>query len=141
MALSDWKHEKKIGRGGQGETSLVSHVVSGQYGVLKKIHSSNNPKQRSRLLTEVTNLRIVRSRGGKVPDVLDENTNEFESKNELFFVMSYIEGSCLDEYVNKHGALSLEDATKVVDVLAQTLSLAHESEITHRDIKPKNIII
>lgn len=140
MALADWKREKKIGRGGQGETILVSHVNTGQLGVLKIIHN-NSPKQRARLLTEVTNLRIVRENAGLVPGVLEDNTSEFETAKDLYFVMTYFEGPTLGRFIQERGALPMEDAVRVIVSLASTLAIAHGLDIAHRDIKPQNIII
>lgn len=143
MAFSEWKIVKRIGRGGQGQTSQVVHVETGQDGVIKILHAKGHKqaKARARMLREVTNLRIVKSQGGRVPEVLDDNSMDLSSDSEPFFVMSLIRGVSLDAFITKKGNLSLNDAATIIDSLAQTIMIAHENDISHRDIKPKNIMI
>ena len=70
----------------------------------------------------------------EVYDVGDDN-------GQYYIVMEYIEGKHLKELIKKRGHLTL---TEVVDIMLQItdgMSVAHDSYIIHRDIKPQNIMI
>jgi serine/threonine protein kinase len=101
----------------------------------------NDPKARRRMAQEVTNLKVLHSAGGKVPRVLDGNTEQFENPNiPLFFVMDFIPGRTLADTIDSSGA-SLEKAIGITLDLCATVKIAAKEGIVHRDIKPENIII
>ncbi len=57
-----------------------------------------------------------------------------------FLVMEYLEGDTLAQRLKK-GALPLEQALKVAIEIADALDKAHRQGITHRDLKPGNIML
>lgn len=64
-----------------------------------------------------------------------------EDNGEYYIVMEYVEGKHLKNLLKKRGKLTI---TEVVDIMLQVtsgLSVAHDSYIIHRDIKPQNIMI
>ncbi len=64
-----------------------------------------------------------------------------EDNGQYYIVMEYIEGKHLKALLKKRGKLTV---TEVVDIMLQItngLSVAHDSYIIHRDIKPQNIMI
>src|ERR1019366_5419608 len=94
-----WVEIEPLSGGGQGDTILVKSI-SGEppQAVLKllKPQKAQDAKARGRMAQEVTNLKVLRNAGGKVPQVLDGNTEQFEDLTEpLFFVMEYIVGKTL----------------------------------------------
>lgn len=58
-----------------------------------------------------------------------------------FFVMEYVEGESVSEYLERHGRYSEPDALKVIIQIAEALNHAHERGFIHRDVKPKNIML
>jgi serine/threonine protein kinase len=58
-----------------------------------------------------------------------------------FLVMRLIRGGSLRQLLQKQGALSLAQTTRLLDQLAEALSVAHEAGVIHRDLKPENILI
>ncbi len=59
----------------------------------------------------------------------------------LWFVMPLVEGQTLADLLEREGALSAEDATRLVTDVADALQYAHDRDIVHRDIKPSNIML
>ena len=57
-----------------------------------------------------------------------------------FLVMEYLEGDTLAQRLTK-GALPLDQALKVAVEIADALDKAHRQGITHRDLKPGNIML
>lgn len=58
-----------------------------------------------------------------------------------YIVMEYIEGTTLKEYIKANGKLSSQESADIASQICGALSVAHEKNIIHRDIKPHNIMI
>lgn len=69
----------------------------------------------------------------KVIEVFDEN-------NTTYYVMEYIEGGSLDDYIKSKGHLSEEEALKCMMDITNALSYMHQNRMVHLDLKPKNIM-
>jgi serine/threonine-protein kinase len=60
-----------------------------------------------------------------------------------YFIMEYLEGSSLENYLNQHKRLEISEAAEIISQLAQTLIYCHNSKpdpVVHLDVKPDNII-
>ncbi len=58
-----------------------------------------------------------------------------------FVVMEYVPGSSLAQLLNTHGPLDITQAAAVTDAVAAALQAAHQAGITHRDVKPANVLV
>lgn len=66
----------------------------------------------------------------------------FEEYGTAYFVMDYIEGTPLDEFVKQHGGkLSFEEAADILVPVMDALGAVHDKGIVHRDVSPDNIYI
>jgi serine/threonine-protein kinase len=59
----------------------------------------------------------------------------------LYYVMPFVEGESLRDWLNREKQLPLEDALRIVHEVADALSYAHHHGVVHRDIKPENILL
>ena len=64
-----------------------------------------------------------------------------KSENNYYIVMEYVEGKNLKELIKKRGKLTLSEVLDIMLQLTDGISVAHDSYIIHRDIKPQNIMI
>lgn len=64
-----------------------------------------------------------------------------EDNGEYYIVMEYIEGKHLKNLLKKRGKLTVAEVVDIVLQITNGLSVAHDSYIIHRDIKPQNILI
>ena len=67
----------------------------------------------------------------------------FRANGTAYYVMEYIKGQSLRDYV-KHspqGRLSEADALQLFHPIAKTIGYLHDNMVTHLDIKPDNILI
>jgi serine/threonine-protein kinase len=62
--------------------------------------------------------------------------NEF-----LYYVMPYVEGETLRACLERERQLPVEEAVRLVSLLANALDYAHARGIIHRDLKPENILL
>ncbi|MSU78659.1 MAG: response regulator [Gemmataceae bacterium] len=58
-----------------------------------------------------------------------------------YFVMEFVPGQDLEEFVNTHGPLSPVKACDVIHQVASALAESHKHNLVHRDIKPSNILV
>ena len=66
----------------------------------------------------------------------------FEENGTVYYVMPYLVGGSLQDYVKAHGPLSESMAMKYVKQIAGALKYMHEEQhICHYDVKPANILL
>jgi serine/threonine protein kinase len=58
-----------------------------------------------------------------------------------YFIMEYVEGYTVYEYIVQRGSYPEKRALKVAIQIANALHHAHQAGLIHRDVKPKNILI
>jgi serine/threonine protein kinase len=64
-----------------------------------------------------------------------------EVDGHYFFVMEYVEGVTIKEYLDKHKVFEEKEALRIVLAISEALKHAHERGLIHRDIKPENVIL
>lgn len=65
----------------------------------------------------------------------------FDANNTSYYVMEYLEGESLADYVKRHGPLSEQEAVCIMRPIIDAVSFLHRNRITHLDIKPANIML
>ena len=69
----------------------------------------------------------------KVFDIFNEN-------NTTYYVMEFLEGTNLDDYIKQNGFLSEGEAISIIREIGGALAYMHSQQMLHLDIKPKNIM-
>ena len=64
-----------------------------------------------------------------------------EDNGEYYIVMEYVEGKHLKGLLKKRGKLTIPEVIDIMIQVTSGLTVAHDSYIIHRDIKPQNIMI
>ena len=62
-----------------------------------------------------------------------------EADGQPYFVMRYMNGGSLSDRI-KAGIMSVDEAARILGIIAPGLGEAHSKGIVHRDIKPSNIL-
>ncbi len=57
-----------------------------------------------------------------------------------YFVMEYVEGATVHDYITDNKRFSEKEAIDVVINIADALAHAHDKGLIHRDVKPKNVM-
>ncbi len=64
-----------------------------------------------------------------------------EVDGHYFFVMEYVEGPTIKDYLDKNKTFEEKEALRIVMAVAEALKHAHSRGLIHRDIKPENVIL
>ena len=161
-----YKIENIIGQGGFGITykAIMKETVSGFLGnmevdvpvAIKEFFMKDTcereegtgkitvPSQGSRAVVELYCKKFVKEAKNlaqmnhphivKVVDVFEEN-------NTVYYVMQYLNGGSLSDYVKQHGALDEAIAIKYIQQIGSALEYMHQKHICHYDVKPSNILL
>jgi len=147
-----YRIERVLGQGGFGitylavQTSLDRNVAIKEF-FMKDFCSRDNTKLttgstkiveqcRKKFIKEARNL--ARLSHPNIIGVIDI----FEENDTVYYVMPYLTGGSLEDYVKTHGPLSESEAMKYVRQIASALKYMHEEEhICHYDVKPANILL
>ena len=127
----------KVGAGGMSDVYKAKDHILGRMVAIKVLK-----QEFSEDINFVTKFRTeAQSAAGlEHPNIV--NIYDVGSESGLhFIVMEYVEGITLKTYVEKKGQLSFKEATSIAIQVARGIEAAHNKEITHRDIKPQNIMI
>lgn len=65
----------------------------------------------------------------------------FYENNTAYYIMEYLDGITLENYVKKYGVLNPAQAAYIADKLTMALVVLHSGRILHRDISPDNIML
>ena len=66
----------------------------------------------------------------------------FEENGTAYFVMDFIDGISLDEYIKQNGGkLGFEETNRILRPVMEALEAVHSQGVIHRDIAPDNIYI
>lgn len=64
-----------------------------------------------------------------------------ESNDTAYFVMDFVKGGTLGEYIETYKKVSPNNVLKIARSLVDGLMVVHEAGLVHRDIKPDNILL
>ncbi|ODQ56656.1 hypothetical protein WICANDRAFT_98271, partial [Wickerhamomyces anomalus NRRL Y-366-8] len=65
----------------------------------------------------------------------------YEDDDSYYLVMEFVPGGDLMDFVAAHGAVGEEAAKEICKQILQAIQYVHSLEISHRDLKPDNILI
>jgi serine/threonine-protein kinase len=136
--VGEYLVEEKIGAGGFGTVFRAVHPVIGKLVAIKvlKRQYSAQPEMVSRFVAEARAVNQIRHRN--IIDIfgfgqLDDGRH--------YYVMEFLEGQPLDEYLAGGPRLGLSETIAILRPVARALDAAHGKGIAHRDLKPENIFL
>ncbi len=88
-------------------------------------------------MAEASRLQLVGGRHDNIVKVVDI----FQANNTAYYVMDYLHGKSLRNYVAERGPLSPAEAKAIMTPVIDAIGFLHANNMTHLDIKPDNIMI
>lgn len=88
----------------------------------------------------ITEAKRLNTLGHKSDNIVKVN-EVFKENGTAYYIMEYLEGGNLQEYVRKNGALSESEAISIITSIAYAVEALHAERILHLDIKPENIVL
>jgi serine/threonine-protein kinase len=94
-----------------------------------------NENIRKRFIAEARNMfKMSHPNIIKVTDLIEEGDT-------VAFVMEYVEGETLKEYIDRKGKLKDEEIKHLFSQMLEAMAYVHKQNLVHRDIKPSNFMI
>lgn len=125
---------EKIGQGGMGAVYKATHPTLNRNVIIKQLTLTRSNvierfKREARIMLDLRNEHIVQ--------VYDH----FKEGKFYYIAMEYVDGTSLDDLIDKKRYLSNEAASIIFFEICKGLKYAHDKGVIHRDIKPANILI
>ncbi|NGP75098.1 protein kinase [Balneolaceae bacterium YR4-1] len=135
--ISKYLITEKLGSGGMGVVYEATDTMLDRTVALKFLppHLTNDENAKKRFFQEAKAASALDH-----PNICTIHEIGESSDGSLFITMAYYEGESLEESLKK-GIPEYEKALDIAIQLSKGLACAHQSSITHRDIKPGNIMI
>ncbi|KAL9580837.1 MAG: hypothetical protein Q9203_006143 [Teloschistes exilis] len=129
----------KIGQGSQGHVYKVARRRDGEVFAVKEVTNSHKDR-RGNVSTEVTQeLEIIKRL--KHPNIV-QYIDQHKFGPKLYIVMEFVDHGDLQTCLSGDRSRFREDQAQIVaSQMCQALKYLHDCNITHRDIKPDNILI
>ena len=134
--ISDYRILSRLGAGGMGEVFLAEDVRLGRKVAFKILPAAvtGNPERLRRFEQEA---RAVASLNH--PNIVTLHALG-EAEGIHFLTMELVEGRTLADLILP-GGMPIDEALAVAVPLADALAAVHERHITHRDLKPRNVMM
>lgn len=125
---------RRLGSGGMGAVFLADDERLGRQVAIKRLHAES-PEETARRFEREARLG-ARLNHPNLVAVYDSLSDD----EDVLIVMEYVEGRTLADEL-RDGPLTPERALDVLGGVAGALDHAHSQGVTHRDVKPANILL
>ena len=145
VAQGRFQLQRILGEGGIGQVYLAKDT---QLGKLRAVKLLKIPEQLSNVQRDHIRGRMIQS--AKAAQELSEFSHHvvqvydigIDEETEMpFMVMEYLKGITLNERLYRSPTLNLEQVFEIGLTLCNTLAVAHQQNVVHRDLKPDNIML
>ena len=129
---------EKIGSGGMAEVYLAYDEFLQRevaFKVLDRKYAENR-EAIERFRREARNAASLRH-----PNIVATHDRGETENGTYYIVMEYLEGGTLEDLIGGAGPLPPREAAEIAVEIADALTVAHENDVIHRDIKPQNILL
>jgi serine/threonine-protein kinase len=134
--VGDYRIVGAVGSGGAGRVFRVEHAITGRVEAMKVLLDSrtNSEAPAERFQREIK-LQAKLDHPG-----IASVHNAFWAKEELVMVMELVGGTSLDRLIAA-GPANIEPTLRFGMQSLEALDYAHRQGVTHRDVKPENIMV
>ncbi|HSQ55950.1 MAG TPA: serine/threonine-protein kinase, partial [Gemmata sp.] len=136
--LGQYVLKERIGAGGMGEVYRAEHILLRRPCAIKTIRPERAGDRDTlrRFEREVQTTATLTH-----PNTVQVFDYGHTADGTFYYVMEYLPGLTLEEVVRRHGTLPPGRAVHFLRQVCAALGEAHARGLTHRDIKPGNVMI
>ena len=129
----------------EGRFALKEHFISSlcsREGVTQAVQFSAPVAEEvdRSMMAFIKEAQRLQSLGIDHPNIVRIN-EVFEANNTAYYVMEYLGGTTLQDYVSRSGAMSPAAAKSLLRPVVEAVAMLHHNNIAHYDIKPGNIML
>ncbi|MHC1559511.1 serine/threonine-protein kinase [Actinomycetospora sp. C-140] len=135
-----YRLEHELGRGAMGTVWSAYDEVLHRPVAVKEVRLSSVPVNERAIVRERT-LREARATAMLSHPNVVTLYDVVEVASEPYVVMELLPSRSLASYIGERGTLSQPEAAEIGSAVASALQTAHRAGITHRDVKPGNVLI
>lgn len=136
LQIDGYEVIEKVAEAGQGQVWRALQQSTDRQVAIKVPRVGSVTSERARVRFEREVELAARLKHPNIARIYDSGVN----RGQYYFVMDFIEGLKLDEYVRQHH-LTHRQILELMRTICQAVQHAHQKGIIHRDLKPSNIII
>lgn len=128
---------EQIGQGGMATVYKAYQPSMDRYVAVKVLppHFMQDPNFVERFKREARTIARLEH-----PHILPVHDYGKTDSGTTYIAMRYIEAGTLND-LQRQGTMSLDDAVRLFEQIADALAYAHEQGVVHRDMKPSNILV
>jgi serine/threonine protein kinase len=136
FTLGPYRIIDSIGKGTSGDVYMAEHAVMGRIVAIKVLPKrSSSPAAVAQFQTEI-----------RLQAQLDHKNlvrayDAGRERNVHYLAMEYVPGTSLRRLVRRQGKFSMSGAAALISQAADGLAFAHRRGLTHRDVKPSNVLV
>ena len=133
-----YRIEKEIGRGGMGSVYLGRRIADDfdHFAAIKVVRADFvSPRLVDRLRDERRTLAKL-----KHPNIAQMYDGGETETGAPYFVMEYVDGSGLNEFVDQTNP-SIDERLNIFNDVCSAVSFAHRHLVIHRDLTPSNVLV
>ena len=135
--LKNYEIKHIFGEGGMAVVYLAEHQLFHSKVAVKVLNREfvHNENIRKRFISEARNMfKMSHPNIVRVTDMIDDGET-------VAFVMEYIKGESLKEYLDRKGKLGDDQIQYILLQMLDALEYVHGQGLVHRDIKPSNFML
>ena len=143
--INDYKIKRQIGEGSFGQIFLVEDKEKNQYALKKIIADSsddiNSIKQEYQILIDIQN----NNKSIDVVNIIGISNYKLDMTTHVLYVLMELASTDWEKEIlkrkNQKKYYDENELMKILSVLIKSLSVLQKQNISHRDIKPQNILV
>ena len=135
--LGRFRTVRVLGKGGMGTVYLARDMELDRLVAIKVLDNMDRVDQTSVARFRREAVAAARLRHPGIMQIFDIG----EQNGVMYLALEYVAGGSLSQRLRNDGPLGVEEAVRLVILLAQAVHAAHLQGVIHRDLKPGNVLL